>query len=143
MRLVAGGHTIRLDPAIQGTHLKRWTLPQMVRVDVCRRGIPWTRLLLESGRTSTTLNLGPRHLAAVAASILAAAGILARRPRLLALGTGSLVASNAALYRLIWRRRGPAEALLAPGLHLIHHLSAVFAAAVGLARHLGDPRGAR
>ena len=31
MRLTAAGARIILDPAIQGTHLKRWTLAQMMR----------------------------------------------------------------------------------------------------------------
>lgn len=40
MRLVASGGRIVLDPSIQGTHLKRWTLANMVRTDFLRPGIP-------------------------------------------------------------------------------------------------------
>jgi Glycosyl transferase family 2 len=47
-RLVAGGARIVLDPAIQGTHLKAWTLRSMVRTDFARRGVPWVALLLRS-----------------------------------------------------------------------------------------------
>jgi hypothetical protein len=140
MRLVAAGHRIRLDPAIKGTHLKRWTLAEMVRVDFARRGVPWTRLLLESRSRDAPLNLAPRHRAGAAASLLAGLGLIARRPRLAALGISALIALNWGLYRLIWRRRGPAQAAAAPGLHLIHHLTAVVAAGAGLAGHLIERR---
>ena len=49
-RLVADGARIVLDPAIQGTHLKAWTLRSMVRTDFARRGVPWVALLLRSGQ---------------------------------------------------------------------------------------------
>lgn len=45
-RLSAQGRIV-CDPAIRGTHLKRWTLVSMFRTDFAGRGIPWTRLLLE------------------------------------------------------------------------------------------------
>jgi hypothetical protein len=108
----------------------------MVRVDFARRGVPWARLLLESGSREAPLNLAPRHRAGAAASLLVGLGLIARRPRFAAIGAAALIASNWGLYRLIWRRRGAAQATAAVGLHLIHHLTAVAAAGAGLARHL-------
>ena len=61
MRLTAAGARIVLDPEIQGTHLKRWTLGQMLRTDLHDRGIPWVQLLLESRDSSSALNLSWRH----------------------------------------------------------------------------------
>ncbi|MGZ8693709.1 MAG: glycosyltransferase family 2 protein, partial [Gaiellaceae bacterium] len=52
-RLVAQGRRIACDPLLQGTHLKRWTMLGMLRVDLTRRGIPWIALLLESKSPST------------------------------------------------------------------------------------------
>jgi hypothetical protein len=46
-RLRDAGGRIVLDPTIEGTHLKRWTLRGMLRTDLLDRGIPWMRLLLE------------------------------------------------------------------------------------------------
>jgi Glycosyl transferase family group 2 len=140
MRLSAAGHRIRLDPQIQGKHLKRWTLAEMVRVDFSRRGVPWTELVLESDRRGRPLNLAPRQLAATLASLIVVGGILARRPRTAALGLVAALALNADLYRLIWRRRGPWQATAALVLHPIHHLTATAAGAVGLVRHLFGAR---
>src|SRR5207244_10593392 len=56
-RLRAAGHRIRLDPGLQGTHLKRWTLGSIVGTDVKRRALPWARLILESGHAPDDLNL--------------------------------------------------------------------------------------
>jgi GT2 family glycosyltransferase len=136
MRLDAAGHRIRLDPAVRGTHLKRWTIPEMLRVDLLRRGVPWTRLVLESGEPSSALNLGPRHRASMLASVAAAVALLARRPRLALLSVGALIALNARLYLLVWRRRGPRQAAAAVPLHLVHHLTAATAGGIGLAAHL-------
>ena len=43
-QLAATGARIVLDPAIQGTHLKVWTLRSMLWTDFARRGIPWVAL---------------------------------------------------------------------------------------------------
>ena len=59
VRLVAGGARIVLDPAIQGTHLKAWTLGSMVRTDFARRGVPWVALLLRSGQLRSTVRAVP------------------------------------------------------------------------------------
>src|SRR5436189_88783 len=61
MRLVDAGHEIRLDHELLGTHLKRWTLRDMVHTDLTRRGAPWIALLLRRGRSSSALNLAWRQ----------------------------------------------------------------------------------
>ena len=43
LRLHDDGGKILLDPTIQGTHHKRWTLSLMVRTDIQQRAIPWSR----------------------------------------------------------------------------------------------------
>ena len=121
------GARIRLDPAIQGTHLKAWTLGSMVHTDFARRGVPWVALLLRGGHRSTALNLGWRHRLSAAACSLGAVTLLARRPLPTAAALLALLALNHDFYRLLARRRGPGEALLGVGLHAIHHLTAVAA----------------
>jgi len=58
-RMTALGHRILLDPEIEGTHLKRWTLGSVITTDVMERGVPWVRLLLQGRRPPgrATLNL--------------------------------------------------------------------------------------
>lgn len=56
-RLRASGHRIMLNRDIQVKHLKRWTLRGMVRTDIFDRGVPWTRLILESRSLPNALNL--------------------------------------------------------------------------------------
>src|SRR5213596_1012653 len=46
MRLHSRGGRILLDPAVQGKHLKEWTLVSMTETDLLRRGVPWLRLVL-------------------------------------------------------------------------------------------------
>ena len=137
-RLVAAGGRIVLDPAVQGTHLKAWTLGGMVRTDFARRGVPWVGLLLRSGRGSTALNLGWRHRASAAACAAGVAGLLLRRPAAALAALLVLVGANREFYGLLARRRGVREAVLGVGLHAVHHLTAVAAVPVGVAVHLRD-----
>ena len=62
LRLARSG-TIRLDPRIQGKHLKRWGLRSMAMTDLVYRGAPWVALMLARGRSSFRLQLSARHLA--------------------------------------------------------------------------------
>ena len=62
MRLTAVGTQIVLDPTIQGTHLKRWTLAQMVRHRLVPTRHPLGRAPSSSHvNGSSALNLGWRH----------------------------------------------------------------------------------
>lgn len=135
-RLVADGARIVLDPAIQGTHLKAWTLRSMVRTDFARRGVPWVALILASGRGSTTLNLGWRHRVSALACAAGVAGLLARRPAAALAALLVLLSANHDFYALLVRRRGAAEAVAGVGLHVVHHLTALAAVPAGVAVHL-------
>jgi GT2 family glycosyltransferase len=127
IRLVASGRRILLDPAIQGKHLKRWTLASMVRTDLVRRGIPWARLVLERRAPSTTLNLGWRHRASAAASLLFLTALIRRRPRQAAVGIASQCALNYSFYALLLRKRGWRQLATGVPLHMVHNLTAAAA----------------
>lgn len=135
-RLVADGARIELDPAIQGTHLKAWTLRGMLWTDFARRGVPWVRLLLRRRRASAALNLGWRHRLSALASVLAVVGALLRRPRAAAAALLALAGLNRRLYALLARRGGARGAAAGLVLHGLHHLAATAAVPVGLLAHL-------
>jgi glycosyltransferase involved in cell wall biosynthesis len=137
LRLAEDGARIVLDPRVQGRHLKAWTLATMIHTDFARRGLPWAELLLERGHGSTALNLGARHRL----SALAALGLLARRPRLASIA--ALLVLNRRFYALLLRREGPARAAAGVGLHAVHHLTGVAAAATALGRSARGRRGRR
>jgi glycosyltransferase involved in cell wall biosynthesis len=128
-RLRALGGRVLLDPDIQATHLKRWTLRGMVRNDLFDRAIPWMHLLMEQqviGRGSLNIRARERVLTALAAlapmSLLAAA--LTRSSAWLVVALVCLcaiVVANAALFRWLARIRGAAFALRAIPLHLMHY----------------------
>lgn len=135
MRLTTAGASILLDPAVQGKHLKRWTLTQMVRTDFLRRGVPWVELLLESRDGSSALNLGWRHRLSTLAVLAGIGGLATRRGRVAAGSVGALVVLNHSFYTLIARRRGGREAVAGVGLHSLHHLTAAASVPVALLRH--------
>jgi GT2 family glycosyltransferase len=134
-RLRASGARIVLDPDVLGTHLKGWTLESMVWTDFWARGVPWVELLLREG-SSSALNLGWRHRASAAVSVLAALFLLRGKPRVAAGSLLALVALNQRFYALLVRRRGTFEAGLGVGLHAVHHLTGALSVPVGVVRHL-------
>ncbi|MGH2992866.1 MAG: hypothetical protein ACRDL1_04945, partial [Solirubrobacterales bacterium] len=120
-----------------------WTLAGMVRTDLVRRGIPWTGILLQRGAPRGALNLGWRHRLGAAATLLALWAIAARRPRLAAIAALALIALNRSLYALVWRRRGPSEAVASVGLHAIHHLTGIVAVPAGVVVHVRNRHASR
>jgi hypothetical protein len=136
MRLAARDKRIVLDPAIQGKHLKRWTLGSMVSTDLLRRGSPWVQLLLDRSADSTTLNLGWRHRASAAASVGCVAALLARKPKLAGAALAVMFCLNTDFYALLYGKRGLRQAAAGVPLHLLHHIVSVVAVPVGVSQHL-------
>ena len=136
LRLTRDGARIVLDPRIQGTHLKGWSLAGMVRTDFASRGMPWVELLLRPGVSRGVLNLGWRHRLSAGAAVLAVGAAVGRRPRALVAAILALLLLNHSLYGLLWRRRGPTEAVAGVALHALHHLTGVAAVPAGVVAHL-------
>ena len=135
-RLTADGGRIVLDPLLQGTHLKRWTIADMVRTDFWQRGVPWVELVLRHQSGATALNLGWRHRVSAAAAVVSALSLLRGRPGTAVAGLALLAALNVELYELLLRKQGPARAAAGAGLHAVHHVTGALAVPVGVARHL-------
>jgi hypothetical protein len=140
MRLSREGGVIVLDPAIQGKHLKRWTLASMVETDLFCRGVPWLRLILEDRADPAALNLSWRHRLGTGASVLLVGALAARKLRLASAALAILPVVDRDFYALLLRRGGPR--LLAAGvpLHVLHRLTAVAAVPVALSGHFLDSR---
>jgi glycosyltransferase involved in cell wall biosynthesis len=148
-RVRALGHRILLLPEIQGTHLKRWTLLDMVRTDLFGRGVTWMRLHLEQGRAGRpgTLNLRPSEklYTFLAAFAVFAAGmaVLGRHLSwLIAAGVclACVVVGNLPLFRWFARVRGLRFAVLVVPLRMLYYLLNAIAAPIGLLYHLVSPR---
>lgn len=132
-RLVAAGGRLRLDPLLQGTHLKRWTLRSMLWTDLARRGAPWVALQVRRRQVARTLNCSWRHRLSAGACVAGVLGVLVRRPLVPAVALAALVGLNREFYGLLLRRQGPGRALAGVGLHGLHHLAAAVAVPAGLA----------
>ena len=140
-RLRAEGHGVRLVKSAQGTHLKNWTLPGLMKTDVFDRALPWTELILETGRMPDDLNLGLRHRVGVGATGLGVLLLLAAplRRRFLLPAAASLavaVAAGGDVLLFLAKERGALFALRAVPVHLAYFAGSGFALALGTARHL-------
>ncbi len=153
-RLCRAGHRIDLDPTIQVTHLKRWTLWSLLRSDLFDRGIPWFRLILRDRTMPADLNVTRAQRASVAlvfallvlcAASLAQPYVLARlalspfQLLLLASGAaGALVYLNLDVYRFFARKRGVLFATETVPLHWLYYAYCGVAVGAGVSLHLWD-----
>ena len=135
-RIVQRGGRILLDPALQGTHLKGWSLSEMIRTDVWRRGRPWVELLLARRLSALAVSGGWRYrLSALAVlSMLVAVAVL--EPLVLAAAATALLALNAGFYRLLLSAGGPALLGAGVGLHVVHLISAAVSLPLGAATYV-------
>lgn len=142
MRLRADGARIVLDPAIQGRHLKRWTLRSMLRDDHLRRARPWARLLIEADRSvPRTLNLTPSRRLSAALSALCAGALLLRRPLAAAAALAAVAGLNRGLLRLLAERGGPGLAASGLLLQVVHEIAATSAVPAAVVQHRLSPDG--
>ncbi len=151
-RITRAGHQILLARDVQATHLKRWTLPDVIRTDIFRRGVPWLLLMRRSRVVETDLNVSKTQRAAVAATGLGLLGVpgMLLSPWLLALLPASLAAIvglNRDFYRFLAGRRGPGFAVASIPLHFVYYCccgaSVLIASALwhlGIARGPSEPR---
>ena len=76
LRLTAANFQIVLDPNLQGSHLKIWTLGSMFRTDLYGRAVPWSKLI-QAGRIPVgVLNTSGRHQLAAAGVTLTGVGLV-------------------------------------------------------------------
>ncbi|MCZ7597512.1 MAG: hypothetical protein M5U09_06910 [Gammaproteobacteria bacterium] len=115
-----------MDPALQVTHLKRWTVASLVRTDIKYRARPWSRLLLGGGHRAL-LNIGHgERVRAVIAGVLVASVVMAPLPAVTWHAPAFMVAAAAAanwpIARFFARRRGPAFAFRATIMQQAYYL---------------------
>jgi glycosyltransferase involved in cell wall biosynthesis len=139
-RLTAAGSRIALEPAIRGTHLKRWSATGALVSDVFDRGIPWTQLIHRYGQLRSDLNLTVRYRACVALAYVALAALL-----LTWVTSWTLVAAAGAICSVgvldgpylafVARQRGRWFAARTLPLRLVHHLANGCSFVIGTMAH--------
>lgn len=149
-RLHGLGHRIVLDPAIQGTHHKAWTLRSTFAADFQHRGVPWMWLLLQEGdpgkQKSLNLKVREKVLTALAGLSLttpvAALVLRDARPMVLAALVAALILIvNLPFYFFLSRVRNPLFALAVMPLHLTYYALNAVSVVIGWLVHimLGEP----
>jgi len=117
-RLRDAGYRIRLDRAVQGKHLKRWTFDSMARTDLFLRAIPWTRLILTRTEMPTDFSLGWGQRVSVIMAWLLPSALLVVLPAL-----GLFVGVNLGFFRFLYVQWGWARALATLPLHWFYHFN--------------------
>jgi GT2 family glycosyltransferase len=121
-RIRDNGGRILLDRTLLCTHLKLWTVPELIRVDIFRRALPWGRLMLSRGGLDNDLNVGWVERARAGLSGLIVLSILTSllgyTPPWTPLALFALaVAINFRLFAAFARHKGLLFALIAIAFH--------------------------
>jgi glycosyltransferase involved in cell wall biosynthesis len=138
---------VSLDPGLQVTHLKRWTLRSLLATDIFYRAVPWTILSLQRGRRlSFELNLSKKQRIATVVAVLLA-GTAALTPlragfALVATAIAVLaVCLNVDLLKLFQKKGGVRLMLAGFCLQQLYYLYSSFGMLLGFAIYsLGGSR---
>ena len=138
VRLRQRGHAIRIEPELQGQHLKAWHFANLLRTDIVQRAYPWTRLMQEH-RMRATLNVSMgerlRALLAWTLALSAAVALTGKGSFLLVLALFvAAIGANAHLFALFLRANG---ILFALGAIAFHQFAYLYASAAFVACRLG------
>jgi glycosyltransferase involved in cell wall biosynthesis len=125
-RLTRAGHRIALARDVLATHMKRWTLPEMIRTDIFRRGVPWMLLIKRYGAIETDLNVKLGQKACVVltglASLAGALGVTLPWAWVVSgIALTSVVLLNFGFFAFLARRKGFVFAAGALPLHLVYY----------------------
>lgn len=127
-RLRDAGYPIHLNRAMQGKHLKRWSIGSMARTDLFVRAIPWTHLILARKKMPRDFSLGWGQRVSVAMSWLSLFALLAAPATPLSLAVmllalGAFAGVNLSFFRFLRARSGWALVLSALPLHWLYHFN--------------------
>jgi hypothetical protein len=140
-RLIASGERIRMVKSLAVKHLKRWTPAGLVRSEIFDRALPWTRLILASGRMPDDLNLKWSGRVAVAVACGLGVALVASvwfpwaRPVAVLLAALE-IAIDAPLARFLYRTRGSVFAARALAWQWVHYVCSAAGFGLGIGMHL-------
>jgi glycosyltransferase involved in cell wall biosynthesis len=138
VRLGASGRRIVLDPSIQVSHQKGWTLKSIIETDLLYRALPWTVLAWSGAGLPAKLNFTPARRVSVALTFAATILLLLSAFRFWLFPMAMLLfaivtLSNAPLMNWLRRRKGIWFACLAGLLHWLHYFTSALGFLAGTA----------
>ncbi len=129
-RIREAGGEIVLDPELLCTHLKEWSLREVVMTDVLKRAVPWSRLIATREMPENNLNVStPERIRAGIAGLWALSILAAMTAFLWPHGamifmamTIIMVCANWRLLMFFTRRKGLPFGLAALAFHQVYYI---------------------
>ncbi len=148
-RMRRAGGSIRLAHGLLCTHLKRWTLREVVRTDIFQRAIPWSQLILSGSGMNNDLNVSATErykagvaglwFASIAASLLP--GLWPAAPVAGVVLTAAVGLLNRDLFGFFRGNLGVAFAIVATAYHQVYYVySAATFSVCALGYHFGGKK---
>lgn len=132
-RMATAGHPIRIVKDLQVFHHKVYDARSLFQSDAYNRALPWTLLMLRTGRNHRDLNTKRRDAVGLALAWVLPASMLF--PPAGAVLGAAYVACNLRLLAFLLRQRGPAYAAKGLGARWLYHLAGGVGLGMGVAHH--------
>lgn len=150
-RIRAAGFRIVLDPRIQATHIKQWTLANGIATDLINHGVPWMRLMLQGGSLARTRmpSLSSREwiTAALGCTSVTAMGLHLLFPSdalrwVALLAAFAVMVGSASLFQFIASERDPLFAVCCVPLQMLHYVTTGISLVLAWSLHqtIGEPK---
>lgn len=125
-RLRAKGYSIAMDKALQGKHLKHWSLISMIRTDLLIRAIPWTHLLIRYKHFPSDFSLGLSQRVSVATAwlFLIVAPFIIVKPQYPFAVLISFIGVNWPFFKFLAKNGGWLLSAVCLPLHLLYNFNA-------------------
>lgn len=139
-RLKAAGKRIRMCPDLQVTHHKRWGPLKLLHTDFFLRAIPWSRLILKTGKMANSLNIsrGARMRVAISGLIPICLIVAILFPKTLWIALGLFALLLIADWKVLcwfYRKRGLSFTLAVLPWHWFSHFYSGVGFALAFAIH--------
>jgi hypothetical protein len=128
IRMVERNYEIRLEPQLQGKHLKRWTIASLLKADILYRAYPWSKLIANRGVLPKELNLKTYQRISGALTLVLVLLIFGNAFLLSPWIAGasllmltSLLVLNRNVYRFFYRKKGVLFVIGAFFWHLLYY----------------------
>ena len=129
-RMKSQGWSINLIPTLLGTHLKEWSLLEVIRTDIFQRAVPWSQLIIEGRGPADDLNVSQsERFKAVLAGLWLLSGLALLVPVAWPASIGvflimstMITVANMELIKFFTRNKGIGFSILATIYHQFYYL---------------------
>lgn len=141
-KLAEAGHLVRVCKDVQVTHLKEWSWYSMIKTDLFKRAIPWTRLLINNRLPELNLNVSRGNMLSVL-FVGITLMLLFLKPKTAFYSYSGFILMNLKLWRFLSSKHGLIFGIFSVFAHTVFQLTSILGLILGVCSHMMDSHESR